>query len=453
MGELDNQMSRWELNEHMGDMPTGGFRRRHFTSVVVAGLSATMLLSACGGDDGTGDDATGGEGPVELRIGVWSYIPDVIDLDKIVSDYEAENPDVTIDVSVLSTDITTADSFVQKFTLEARQEEASYDLIFGATPWIEVAPLAEAGALAPLDDLVDEEVLNDLLGPAREGVTFEDGNIYSLPTWTDVVGLIYRSDLLEEHGGSPQPPGTWDDVVSVAEQLEQELPDGTSAYGADWNFMHRSFLPIFVTLADQPFTEEGIVNMDDPAAVETLELIHQLQPFMPPNADQDLGTSETFQAGNVVMETYWQAQRTRAVTAGLDENVVKMGSNPQGNRDSTLFWTTDAIVPAHAANKEQAVQFWVDGMLRSEDALQASVDEAGKIPPYSSALEQVTMPEFMQPLAEQLATGTPIPMTDAFLSFEQPAYKEQVERMILEGQSPQDTAANLKEEFEKDGES
>lgn len=418
-------------------------------------VSAAMLLSACGGDDATGNDngGAGGEGPVELRVGVWSYIPDVIDFDKIVSDYEAANPDVTIDVSVLSTDITTSDPFVQKFTLEARQEEASYDLIFGATPWIEVAPLAEAGALAPINELVDEDVLDGLLGPVREGVTYSDGNIYSLPTWTDVLGLIYRSDLLEEHGGSAEPPGTWAEVVSMAEQLQQELPDGTYAYGADWNWLHRMFLPIFVTLAEQPFTDEGIVNMDDPAAVETFEIIQELHPFMPPNADQDLGSSETFQAGNVAMETYWQAQRTRAVTAGLDEKAVQIAGNPQGNQDSTVFWTTDAIVPAHAANKEAAAQFWVDGMLQNEDALQASVDEAGKVPPYSSALEQVTLPEFMQPLADQLASGTPIPMSDAFLSFEQPAYKEQVERMILEGQSPEETVANLKEAFEESGDS
>lgn len=429
----------------------GGPRHQLVRRALVAGLSATLLLGACGtGDDeGTNGDTTGDE----LRIGVYSYIGNVIDLEEIVDEYQADNPNVSISVEPLSTDITTVDAFVQKFTLEARQEEASYDLIFGVTPWIEVAPLAEAGAVAAIGDLVDPDVLDDLLGPAREGVTFEDGNIYSLPTWTDVVGFIYRSDLLEKYTGSAEPPETWDDVVSMAQQMQQDLPNGTYGYGADWTFMHRSFLPIFVTLSDQPFTDEGIVNMDDPAAVETLEIIQQLYSSMSPNADQDLGSSETFQAGNLVMETYWQAQRTRAVTAGLDESVVKMVNNPRGVRDSTIFWTTDAMIPAHAANKEEAVNFWLDGFLGSDDVLRASVDTAGKIPPYTSALEQVTLPEFMQPLAEQLVNGTPIPMNSAFLNFEQPAYKEQVERMILEGQSPQETAANLKEEFERGADS
>ena len=439
-------MSRSEFDHLVRALPADVLPRRRFLKQALAlGLSASAVgssLAACGSGTDSGDDGGGA-----LRLAVYPYIPNVIDLDKIIKAYQAKNQGVEVSVTPLATDITTAANFVQKFTLEARQKKASYDLIFGPTPWIEVAPLAKAGALEPIGKLVGEQRLADLIGPARDGVTYSDGEIYSLPTWTDVVGFIHRSDMLQKFGA--QPPSTWDEVVSTAGQLKSKLPSGTYSYGADWGFMHRSFLPIFVTLADKPFTDKGIVNLDDPAAVEAFELLRTLHPSMPPNASKNLGSSETFQAGKLAMETYWQAQYTRAIKAGLSADVVKMTSNPRGRRDSTLFWSTDVVIPKHAANKEMAAKFWVDGFLGSSEALQASVDTAGKILPYSSAANQVKVPEYMQALAEQLKSGTPIPMTDAYLKFEQPAYKEQVERMILRNQSARDTVANLKDAFKQ----
>jgi ABC-type glycerol-3-phosphate transport system substrate-binding protein len=422
-------------------------RRRFLRQSLLLGLSASSastLLAACGGSSGSESKRATGQ----LKVGVYPYIPDVFPIDQVARRFEKKHSGVKVTVSKIpgSVDLSDVNAVVQKFSLEARRNAASYDLIFGMTPWLEIAPLAKAGGLAKLDGMIPQDVVADMPEPVKRGNTYQ-GSLYTVPMWADVVGFIYRSDTLKRELGSDQPPGTWDDVLAMTQRLSAKLPKGNFAYGGDWAFSHRLFLPMLVTMTDNPYTDSGVFNMQDPGALKALTMIKELQKFMPPNADQDLGSSTTFQAKKLAMESYWQAQRTRAITAGLPESKVGMAANPSAQRNSTVFWTTNFVVQKASPNKDTAVSFVIDGMLKDDFALEQSVKQAGKIIPYNQLASGVQLPQFMQPLYQQMKSGEPIPMNTAWFQIEQPKYQDQSQRMILSGQSPEETQQNLAEAF------
>ncbi len=383
------------------------------------------------------------QGSGKLTVGVYAYVPQGIPFDQVVQRYTEKYPDVQVDVQPMGVDITSDSSaFVQRMLAEAQAERSSYDLIVGPTTWIEVAPLAELGAIDSIEQYVPETLLADLYDPVRQGVTYADGQIYSLPWWADVVGFMYRKSMLQQALGADTPPATWDEVLQVAAALKTALPN-IAPYGADWPQAHRLYLPILSTMTGNLYTEEGVWNTADPAFLTALELIQQLVPYMPASSQEDLGSSKAFQAGQVAMATYWPTQALRAIQAGQPAEDIMMTGNPRSTQPGTLFWNADIVMPKFSANKEEAGRFMNEALL-SDFAVEKSYAN-WKVLPYKSINEryQASLPEWAQSLVATLSTGAPIPMNPYYLGFELPIYKEEVERMILQDQSPADTKSNL----------
>lgn len=379
----------------------------------------------------------------KLTIGVYAYVPQGIPFDTLVKNYTDMRPGVQIETAPMGVDITRdSAAFVQRLSAEAQSKRSSYDLIVGPTTWIEVAPLAKVGAIDPIDAYVPKSLIDDMYDPVKRGVTYQDGKIYSMPWWADVVGFMYRKSMLKEAVGSDAPPRTWDQVLDYSAKLKTKLPD-KSPYGADWPQSHRLFLPILSTLTDTMYTPEGLWNADDPAYLQALELIRKLYPFMPASSQEDLGSGKAFQAGNVAMATYWPTQVLRAIQAGQPPEDIAMAANPSGKKAGTLFWNADVVIPKFSANKEEAGRFMNEALL-SPFAIEKSYAN-WKVLPYKSLNEKhsALLPEWAKPLVAELSSGAPIPMNPYWLGFEQPIYKEEVEKMILRGQSAADSQKNM----------
>jgi len=378
-----------------------------------------------------------------LSIGVYAYIPQGIPFDQVVKNYTDKYPGVQVNVQPMGVDLTRdAAAFVQRLAAEAQQKRSSYDIIVGPTTWIEVALLAKVQAIDPIDQYLPKGLLDDLYPGARAGVTYADGKIYSMPWWADVVGLMYRKSMLRAAIGSETPPSTWDQVIDYSAKLKARYPD-KSPFGADWPQSHRLYLPILSTMTKNMYTSEGIWNTEDPAVSETLELIKKLVPLMPASSGEDLGSSKAFQAGNVAMASYWPTQVLRAIQAGQPADDIAMSANPKGKHSGTLFWHADVVIPKFSANKEEAGRFLNDALL-SDFTVQKSLDN-WKIAPFKKVNErnESKLPAWAKPLVAELGSGTPIPMNPYWLGFEQPVFKEEVEKMILKGQSTMDTQKNL----------
>jgi spermidine/putrescine-binding protein len=198
-----------------------------------------------------------------------------------------------------------------------------------------------------------------------------------------------------------------------------------------------------VTLTKQPYDKNGAWNMDDPAFAQTLTMIQKLHAFMPASSEQDLGSAKVFQAGALALETYWQPQILRAVQAGQPASDIAMAPNPRGRYTATIFWTAGAIIPKYAANKEEAARFMAEGLLGPLGVQKTF--ENWKIVPYHGIIQKMgdKLPSWAKPLLGTLSESQPIPMNPYWVGIEQPIFKEEVERMVLQGQSVETTRANM----------
>jgi ABC-type glycerol-3-phosphate transport system substrate-binding protein len=307
--------------------------------------------------------------------------------------------------------------------------------------------LAKLGVIDPLDDLIPKEIWDDVYGGVREEMVYTgDGKTYTFPWWTDAFGLIYRPSMLEEAVGTREPPETWDEVIDYAKKINEYYGGEIAGFGGDWPWSHRMFVPIMGTFTDEPFVDPGIFNLGEPS-LKALKLLKEVFEVMPDAAAESLGTSKAFQAGGVAMEIYWQTQMLRAFQAGQPKHDVMMAPFPRGDYVSTIFWTAGAIIPTQSQNKEEAVRFMLEGMLDWATVVDTEIGDY-KIVPFRSLqklLEERNMlPDWAPPLLETIEVASPIPCNQYFLTIEQPIYKEEVERMMYEDRSPEETLEAMK---------
>jgi multiple sugar transport system substrate-binding protein len=388
----------------------------------------------------------------KLRVGIYAYMTNGIPFDDQVAACMEMHPELDIEVLPIPGEESAWGPLTQKLQLEAQDEYASWDLVYGPTPFIEPGAMAPLGLLEPLDDHFPQEFWDDIYDGVLKEITFTgDGKKYHIPLWTDVFGLIYRPSMLQEALGTTEPPTSWDEILAACETIEAHYGDEVSCFGADWPWSHREFTPMMGTYTSNMFTEEGVWNLDDPAALRTLKLMQQLYPYMPDNAAEALGSSKTFQAGGVAMMIYWQAQLLRATQAGVPEDDVVIAPFPKGDLDNTLFWSGGIMIPAYSENKEGAITFINDCILGEQSI--RDIYNNFKIVPFKSAVKMLeddgTMPEWAPPLISLLDVAQAIPSNTYYLTIEQPAFQEEVEKMMLAGQSPEDTLANLKQRIEE----
>lgn len=389
----------------------------------------------------------------KLRVGVYGQYLQQIDFNLIWAAYNKKNPNVQIEVIAIPGEEQAWAVIVQKIQLEAQQKKSSWDMLLGPTPFVEPGPLAKLGLIEPLDTLIPKAVWDDVYGGVLKEIKYTgNGKIYTFPWWSDVFGLIYRPSMLKEATGSEMPPATWDEVLATAEKVKAKYGSKVYGFGMDWNWLHRSFLPIMATLTDKIYTADGVVDLDNPAAKETLELMKKIYPYLPPSSADALGSAKAFQGGAVAQQIYWQAQVLRAIEAKQPAEDVKMVGFPKGKRGATLFWSLGAIIPKYSENKVAAVDLMVNGLL-DPTAVELSQVKNYKIVPFKSAQKTLQdagkLPAWAPGLLALLDSSEPIPSNQYFLTVEQPIFKEEIEKMLLKGQSVDDTLKALKERVTK----
>jgi len=188
------------------DSPSLTRRRFLYRSALLAGtaLGAGSLLEACG----SSGVATGGQQPVTLKFYHWIGVdagPVVAEINKR---FHAENPNITIQFSSISTD-------QYETVLKARLAGGDAPDVFGVYPGVKFYPYAKANYLA---DLSTEPWTASLLPGARRVVTYTDGKVYTMPLDENVIGVTYNKQIFSQHGLSV--PTTWADFVAVCEKLK-----------------------------------------------------------------------------------------------------------------------------------------------------------------------------------------------------------------------------------------
>lgn len=389
-----------------------------------------------------------------LRVALYAQYIQWFPLEQALKDYQATHPDFQFEFLTLPAEEQAYAALTQKLQLDAQQQTAPYDVIFGPTPFIEPSFLAKLGLLEPLDDYFSQDFWVDVYPSVLKEIKYTgDGKIYTYPFWSDVFGLIYRPSMLKDVTGSDVPPTSWDEILQVCAQVKAKYGDSPSCFGGDWKFSHRLLMPILGTYTQNMYTADGVLDMSGEPGLKTLQLMKELYQYMPANSADALGSSKTFQANGVVMMTYWQAQVLRAIQANVPADDVLMTSFPKGTNENTIFWTGGAIIPKYSSNIPAAITFLKE-ILHTQPMIDISYLENYKIVPFKSIAEKYIaenkLPNWAPGLISLLEVAQPIPSNEYYLSFEQPVLGEELEKMLLSGQSPEDTQANIVRRFQEE---
>ncbi|OKI18641.1 hypothetical protein A6A25_39485 [Saccharothrix sp. CB00851] len=193
-------------------LPRAAVRRAATALAVVAGLTGA-LLTGCGTDVERSSTSV-------TRLSFWSGYagPAPSTLEAIVDEFNAANPDVRIEVSLMPWDV-----FFQNL-LPAYFSEGGPDLAaFDST---RVPQYAQKGVLAPVDDwFAAEPASNALVTAAVDAVTYQ-GSKYAVPMTFTSLKLCYNRALFTEAGLDPdQPPTTWDQWRTALTRLTRDRDD------------------------------------------------------------------------------------------------------------------------------------------------------------------------------------------------------------------------------------
>lgn len=184
-------------------------------------VAAALALTGCGRDEGgtTGGDTKAKDvtsGKASGDITVWALGAEGEKLGEIAADFEAENPDVKVNVTVIPFDA------AHDKIATAIAGNQTPDVTLVGTTWL--PEFASTGALDPTP--------TDLIDPADffEGswsTTEVDGTSFGVPWYTETRQIYYRTDLAEKAGVTPGEGWTWDEFKAFAKAMQDKA-------GAQW---------------------------------------------------------------------------------------------------------------------------------------------------------------------------------------------------------------------------
>jgi raffinose/stachyose/melibiose transport system substrate-binding protein len=276
----------------------------------VLATALTFTLAACGGSNGEGGTATGNapasEKPEAKKVTLTfqtlqtdKSTPSYQVEEEIANNYMKEFPNVTIEWDRLDTE-------QQKVKLKTQAASGEVSDITMVNPGAQLQPFANGKVLAPLNDILDDELKGTFLEGVLDYYSF-DGNVYALPYNMNIAGIYYNKELFEKAG--VQPPATFEDIIaSVPKFKEAGIPPIMLAGKDKWplSFM---FTNILQRVNGGPKFLDDVVagkkSFTDPVFVEAIQKTQDLikaGAFQEGAATYDYNTaSQQFRDGKAAM--------------------------------------------------------------------------------------------------------------------------------------------------------
>jgi multiple sugar transport system substrate-binding protein len=295
-------------------------------------------------------------GLFEQYIPAWEYM---------VSEFEARNPGVTIEYVA-----TPFEDTLNQATTAILGGNAP-DVIQIVSGWSPV--LNGLGALAPLDDLIEPAVIEQISPALLESVTF-DGALRGIPWVPGPIVLVYNRTLLAEAGLDPDtPPQTWEELQAAMAAV-CALPAraaGSPVYGLAMrtarnpNSGHWA-LPIIWGFGGELINADGEVALNSPESVAALSWIGEsVQSGCIPNGFNINETRNTFAQGRAafILEGPWARGNVTtlsegALTVAPDGDVWVSLLPPTPSGETRLIANNHMlIVTEQSQNKDLAADF------------------------------------------------------------------------------------------------
>jgi multiple sugar transport system substrate-binding protein len=356
---------------------------------------AFVAMVACTGDEG-GDGGTDGTGTQEqVTLDFWVFEEGGIGsfLEQVVSEFEAANPNISIDVTAYPED----QYGVKVDTALAAGSPPDLTLVFGPDQM-------RQGLLLPLDDMVEEKGIDlstfsqaIVQGPSDFGCSWE-GTLYCLGSYQGAVMMFYNKDMFDAAGieqPAPWPPMTVEEFAEAACELRDEE---AGIWGAAFG---ETILPWEMSVSDDARTVVGHIN--SPEAVHQYDVLSGIvRDGCAPTANVidpwEQGT-DFFARGELAMVVTDFQSLNKIEKAGINYGVTGIPT-PPGEEPFFDVWTDSVGVfkdtehpdeakefIAFLATEGQRIRFEATGDIPLDTAIAEEVDWAGGIPGRLEGLE------------------------------------------------------------------
>lgn len=356
--------------------------------LLLAALTITSAVFAGGSSESNNSGVT--------TIQWWSPNWDEVESRELIATFEADNPDIKVDLVV-----TDWDTYKAKTTtaLTGRKAPELYSVLL-----TDVKPFAEKGLIAPVYDLCKDAGTDwsDMI-PAAIDIVSYNSETYAIPFRYDGSGVYYNKAALRSVGYD-EFPETWAEVLEMSDKL---LANGTYTPTA-WTFGNQTnavtrFAQVLYTFGGDFMNTTGTqCTLNTTEAKDALSFLNNmLVKGYAPRSSLELDNTrlrDTFGAGqmayyiggpfdvDVILNDYSDIELGTAVLPGIDS----MGCTTANG------WCV--VMAQNTENKEAAARFLSFlGTPSSQTKLTDSFPSS-----YTALQEAKFSTEYLTPFAKQL---------------------------------------------------
>ena len=181
-----------------------------------------------------------------------------------VAAFEAANPNIKVEATLIPNT-----SYEQTITTQIAGGDVP-DFMPAYTNMI--APMVDAGVLAPLDDCIAGSSFKDRILPSVSFAVI-DGKTYGLPVTMSPQSLIYNKKLLDEAGVGI--PTTVEEFVAAAKAVKEKTGQWGYVFPNDSNtlFTYIVSMQWIIGMGSDWSKPDGAITANDPRNVEAVTLI------------------------------------------------------------------------------------------------------------------------------------------------------------------------------------
>jgi ABC-type glycerol-3-phosphate transport system substrate-binding protein len=176
-----------------------------------------------------------------------------------VAEFEKQNPDIKVDATLIPNN-----SYEQTLTTQIAGGDVP-DLMPIYTNML--APMVDAGVLAPLDDCIASSSFKDRLLPSVSFAVF-DGKTYGLPVTMSPQSMLYNQQLLDAAG--VKVPTTIDEFYAAAKAVKEKTGQWGYAFPntSDPLFTYIVSMQWVIGLGSDWSKPDGTITANDPKTIE-----------------------------------------------------------------------------------------------------------------------------------------------------------------------------------------
>lgn len=354
---------------------------RYTFLIILAGL---LFIGGCSGGDekGSSDKTT---------INYWQYtFPSKIDeIDKIIEDFEEENPDI----EVVAQDYP-HDQYQNKI-FAAMEAGKGPEIMNIYDAW--TADFVDRDYIQPIRDefMKDEEIDDFYVDMVEPNKT--DGEYYTLPIAVRSLALFWNKDMFEDAGLDPEePPETWDELIDISKELT--ILDSNDKYeqeGFGWNRDgqdHHTFQQVLLRqFGVEPYSEDGkeVLWNSKPEGYDAFKF------WLDMTKEQKIG-DEKFAGGynvafiggkaGMIIDGSFRIGDLQE-SADFDWGVTKLPVLEEGGLESNYssYWT-NAIAKDVEGEKLEASEKFLEYLIQ-EDVQREWMDNVGELPAAQELVE------------------------------------------------------------------